>query len=289
MDEVARGTGRHRPEVRRFFADLRHQRGLFRYGIHPSGCMTLDILGRANGIEFKDLKHKGSRQGCHCIESRDIGAYDTCLKRLQVLLRQQKTLCSPFRTTSCTTPPRRCCLGHLRPDDTIAQGAQKSFRQGGAAWLSVPLGAMALYEALLRAYGEPRWWSEDAYTVLFQACWYRTRPGGNVEKTCAAIGGRIKPEVIGELSPEELEALIRPCGFCRGKARAIRALTAWFGKYGFERQNAAGVSTERIARRTARHPRRGRGDGGRHPRLRLFPPELYRGRLHAAAAEAPRA
>ena len=32
-----------------------------------------------------------------------------------------------------------------------------------------PLGAMALYEALLRAYGEPRWWSEDAYTVLFQA------------------------------------------------------------------------------------------------------------------------
>lgn len=41
--------------------------------------MTLDILGKANGIEFKNLKHKGMRQGCHCIESRDIGAYDTCL------------------------------------------------------------------------------------------------------------------------------------------------------------------------------------------------------------------
>lgn len=109
-----------------------------------------------------------------------------------------------------------------------------------------PLGAMALYEALLRAYGEPRWWSEDAYTVLFQSVLVQNTAWGNVEKTCADIGGRLRPEVIGELSPEELEALIRPCGFCRGKARAIRALTAWFGKYGFERQNAAGVSTEEL-------------------------------------------
>ena len=109
-----------------------------------------------------------------------------------------------------------------------------------------PLGAAALYEALLRAYGEPRWWSEDAYTVLFQSVLVQNTAWGNVEKTCAAIGGRLRPEVIGELSPEELEALIRPCGFCRGKARAIRALTAWFGKYGFERQNAADVSTEEL-------------------------------------------
>ena len=109
-----------------------------------------------------------------------------------------------------------------------------------------PMGALALYEALLRAYGEPRWWSEDAYTVLFQSVLVQNTAWGNVEKTCAAIGGRLRPEVIGELSTEALEALIRPCGFCRGKARAIRALTAWFGKYGFERQNAADVSTEEL-------------------------------------------
>ena len=50
-----------------------------RYGVHASGCMTLDILGKANGLTFKNRKHKGMRQGCHCVESRDIGAYDTCL------------------------------------------------------------------------------------------------------------------------------------------------------------------------------------------------------------------
>lgn len=49
------------------------------YGIQSSGCMTLDILGGANGIQFRSLKHKGMREGCHCLESRDIGAYDTCL------------------------------------------------------------------------------------------------------------------------------------------------------------------------------------------------------------------
>ena len=37
------------------------------YAVHSSGCMTLDILGGANGILFKELKHKGTRQGCHCI------------------------------------------------------------------------------------------------------------------------------------------------------------------------------------------------------------------------------
>ena len=38
-----------------------------RYGIRSSGCMTLDILGRANGVEFRNLKHRGMREGCHCI------------------------------------------------------------------------------------------------------------------------------------------------------------------------------------------------------------------------------
>lgn len=50
-----------------------------KYGIHASGCATLEILGKANHCQFKPLKHKCQREGCHCIESRNIGAYDTCL------------------------------------------------------------------------------------------------------------------------------------------------------------------------------------------------------------------
>ncbi len=90
--------------------------------------MTLDILGRANGIEFKDLKHKGSRQGYHCIESRDIGAYDTCLNGCKYCYANKNPLLA-FQSYKLHDPASPLLLGHLRPDDTIAQGVQKSFRK----------------------------------------------------------------------------------------------------------------------------------------------------------------
>lgn len=78
-DVLARGLGsiaaRHGIRIQTCGTD----RDYSRYGVHASGCMTLDILGKANGLTFKNRKHKGMRQGCHCVESRDIGAYDTCL------------------------------------------------------------------------------------------------------------------------------------------------------------------------------------------------------------------
>ena len=50
-----------------------------KFGIHLSGCTTSEILEIANHVKYKDVKPKGMRKGCHCIPSRDIGAYDTCL------------------------------------------------------------------------------------------------------------------------------------------------------------------------------------------------------------------
>lgn len=100
-----------------------------RYGIHASGCMTLDILGRANGITFKNLKHKGMREGCHCIESRDIGAYDTCLNGCKYCYanKSPKKARENFKFHDPASP---LLLGHLKDTDTVQQGAQKSFRKG---------------------------------------------------------------------------------------------------------------------------------------------------------------
>ena len=97
-----------------------------RYGIHSSGCMTLDILGSANGIIFRNLKHKGMRQGCHCIESRDIGAYDTCMNGCKYCYAN-KTPRKPFENYKLHDPMSPLLLGDLKPDDTVIQGAQKSF------------------------------------------------------------------------------------------------------------------------------------------------------------------
>lgn len=100
-----------------------------RYGIHASGCMTLDILGAANGIVFKDLKHKGMRQGCHCIESRDIGAYDTCLNGCKYCYANKNPQ-KAFANYAYHDPASPLLLGQVKPEDTIQQGAQKSFLKG---------------------------------------------------------------------------------------------------------------------------------------------------------------
>lgn len=100
-----------------------------RYGIHASGCMTLDILGRANDIEFKNLKHKGMRHGCHCIECRDISAYDTCLNGCKYCYANKNPR-KAFENFKYHDPYSPLLLGHVKPDDTIIQGAQKSFQKG---------------------------------------------------------------------------------------------------------------------------------------------------------------
>ncbi len=97
-----------------------------RYGIHSSGCATLEILGRANHCRFKERRHKGLREGCHCIESRDIGAYDTCpngCKYCYANKSPEKAL-ENYRRHDPDSP---LLLGHLTESDRILQGDQKSF------------------------------------------------------------------------------------------------------------------------------------------------------------------
>ena len=106
------------------------------YGIHSSGCATLEILGNANGCEFKNIKHKGLREGCHCIESRDIGAYDTCPNGCKYCYANQ----SPRKAKEnfkYHNPDSPLLLGTLMPNDEVIQGKQKSFLQSAAKQVSL--------------------------------------------------------------------------------------------------------------------------------------------------------
>lgn len=96
------------------------------YGIHKSGCTTLDILGEANGVELKTLKHKGMRQGCGCIESRDIGAYDTCLNGCKYCYANKNPV-KAFENYKFHNPNSPLLLGDVKETDIITQGAQRSF------------------------------------------------------------------------------------------------------------------------------------------------------------------
>lgn len=97
-----------------------------RYGIKNSGCATLELLGKANGCEFKDIKHKGMREGCHCIESRDIGAYDTCLNGCKYCYANQNPQ-KAWEMNKLHNPNSPLLLGEIMNTDIIIQGNQKSF------------------------------------------------------------------------------------------------------------------------------------------------------------------
>ncbi len=97
-----------------------------KYNIHPSGCMTLDILGKANGIKFKKLKHNGMRNHCNCIETRDIGAYDTCPNGCKYCYANStpKNAIENYKLHDKNSP---ILFGKINDNDTIQKSNQKSF------------------------------------------------------------------------------------------------------------------------------------------------------------------
>ena len=125
-EQIAEGLGAIAKKYGIFLQTCGTNGDYSRYGINKSGCMTLDILGKSNGIEFKNLKHKGMREGCHCIESRDIGAYDTCMNGCKYCYAN-KTPRKAFENYKFHNPMSPLLLGELKPEDTVIRGVQKSF------------------------------------------------------------------------------------------------------------------------------------------------------------------
>ena len=128
MEELAQGLGSIAEKNGIYLQTCGTNGDYTRYGIHASGCMTLDILGKANDISFKNLKHKGMRQGSHCIESRDIGAYDTCLNGCKYCYANKNPR-KAYENYKYNDPVYPLLLGQVNQEDTIVQGAQKSFQR----------------------------------------------------------------------------------------------------------------------------------------------------------------
>ena len=91
-----------------------------------------------------------------------------------------------------------------------------------------------IYERLITGYGQPDWWPGTPYAIMVTAILVQNTAWSNVEKVVAEMGERLMPEYIDSLTDEELQPLIRSCGFYRAKARYVKALTAWFQAYSYE-------------------------------------------------------
>lgn len=131
MDEIARGLGGIATKYGLILQTCGPEENYARYGIQTSGCVTLDILGQANGLQFRDIKHKGFRKGCHCIESRDMGALNSCLNGCKYCYAN-KNAQLPRENYLLHDPDSPLLIGHLKPTDRLEPGSQKTFLKSKA-------------------------------------------------------------------------------------------------------------------------------------------------------------
>lgn len=96
------------------------------------------------------------------------------------------------------------------------------------------LTAQQIYNRLLDSYGPVQWWPGDEYAIMITAILVQNTSWNNVEKTVAELGERLSPKFMDSLSEEDLQPLIRSCGFYKAKSRYVKKLTAWFKGYDFE-------------------------------------------------------
>ena len=96
------------------------------FGILQSGCMTSKILGNANNITFKKVRHSGNRQGCKCIENRNIGDYNTCPNGCKYCYANKNPQIAQENYKK-HNPNDLMILGNLKPTDEIQQSNQKSY------------------------------------------------------------------------------------------------------------------------------------------------------------------
>ena len=95
------------------------------FGILHSGCLTSEILGQANSIKFKSIKHSVNRKNCQCIESRNIGDYDTCPNGCKYCYANQNPEIAKINYQK-HNPNFDLILGNLQDTDEIQLSNQKS-------------------------------------------------------------------------------------------------------------------------------------------------------------------
>jgi endonuclease-3 related protein len=92
-----------------------------------------------------------------------------------------------------------------------------------------------IYDTLFARYGNPHWWpGETPYEIMVGAVLTQNCAWRNVEKAIANFGNNLTPEFVLSLDHAALVDKIRPAGFFNQKAVYLKAVTAWFGKYGFD-------------------------------------------------------
>ncbi|WP_010650313.1 endonuclease III domain-containing protein [Oceanobacillus massiliensis] len=90
----------------------------------------------------------------------------------------------------------------------------------------------SIYEKLYEYYGPQNWWPADSpFEMMIGSILVQNTNWKNVDKALLQLRPYLRPELIEELSIDELAQLIRSSGYFNIKAKRIKAFMNWFKRY----------------------------------------------------------
>ena len=101
------------------------------HGLRLQACATREDFS-AYGVTFRKLAHRGMREGCACMEMRDIGAYNSCPNGCRYCYANADARGAARIFREQHDPASPLMLGHLRSGDVVAQATQRSYLAAGA-------------------------------------------------------------------------------------------------------------------------------------------------------------
>ncbi len=102
---------------------------LSRYGIQHGHCVDEELISRIGGFTFDSKKDKNQREICGCIESIDIGQYNTCRHGCRYCYANfsPKTVAT---LSAKHDPKSRLLIGDLEKEDIVTERKMKSLKTG---------------------------------------------------------------------------------------------------------------------------------------------------------------
>ncbi len=92
------------------------------------------------------------------------------------------------------------------------------------------------YHKLLKDFGARNWWpAKTKFEVMAGAILVQNTAWTNASKALAELRSRklLTPRNLDALSAEEIAPLIRSSGYFNDKARKLKAVLAWYARYGY--------------------------------------------------------
>lgn len=99
------------------------------YQIQRGHCIDAELVSRIGGFTFDAKKDKNQREACGCIESIDIGQYNTCRHGCRYCYANF----NPKMVAALSSkhdPSSPLLIGNLEPEDKVTERKMKSLKNG---------------------------------------------------------------------------------------------------------------------------------------------------------------